>query len=505
MSYMKIAHFLFILIGCSLPLSSFASLEITEIMYDHQGGDSGYEWIEVLNTGNTAIDLGSWYFRENDTNHGMTSQGVTLLGSGDRAVIVQNISNFESEFDDDIFLMRSSFSLSNTGETLAMADQDKNVVNQITYSSEDGASGDGNSLQLYDGKWISALPTAGTINSTEVSNGITETSSVAEQNTTNNNSDEIDDRSELDKEVFETYYEPYVNFPETIVAGSPARFKVGVYKVKEHSRTRKLKGLYYLNFGDGSSMSSSERMDLEHTYESGGMYILSFEYFTSALAKEAKEEPKALYQKRVYVNDHDIQIIGTDDYGNLIILNNIDQDINLGGWAVRYFESEYQFPRYSFIGAGQELNISTATLGFAVNKKTLVNVALFNDQGTFIHHYEPAKEVVKQKTVLSVSKEMNTNQQELGEVTPGETVAFLDEFLQKNPHKDEIDLGKVSYEYSPEAVPVETEGSMNMYLLTTAGGIALLGGVLRRVRQKQKSEEQEDHIQGDIELIDSDM
>src|SRR3970282_1941634 len=77
-----------------------ASVSITEIMYDPKDTDSnsGGEWIEVQNTGSVAIDLTKWIFFENDTNHGITADGISEIPPGGYAVISRDITVFKNYF-----------------------------------------------------------------------------------------------------------------------------------------------------------------------------------------------------------------------------------------------------------------------------------------------------------------------------------------------------------------------------------------------------------------------
>ena len=44
----------------ALPLFAYASIEITEIMYDAPGADTGREWVEVTNTGVSPADISNY-------------------------------------------------------------------------------------------------------------------------------------------------------------------------------------------------------------------------------------------------------------------------------------------------------------------------------------------------------------------------------------------------------------------------------------------------------------
>src|SRR3989344_1137863 len=144
-----------------------AQIVINEIMYDLDGSDSGREWIEIFNEGDDVIDLTNWKFFEANTNHGLVSyQGGIELSPGEYAIISDQPDKFLSDWPAFLgIIFDSSFSLNNTGEALAMKDDNLVIVNQVTYSSDSGAIGDGNSLQKINTSWNSAIPTPGAVNS----------------------------------------------------------------------------------------------------------------------------------------------------------------------------------------------------------------------------------------------------------------------------------------------------------------------------------------------------
>jgi len=138
-------------------------IEITEIMYDLEGTDTGREWVEILNSGPTQIDITDWKFFEANNNHKLTiNQGVGTISPGSRAIIVDKLDGFLLDNPNySGIIIDSTFSLSNTGELLAIKDVNGKIIDQVTYSKEWGANGDGNSLQKINGIWTSTLPTPG--------------------------------------------------------------------------------------------------------------------------------------------------------------------------------------------------------------------------------------------------------------------------------------------------------------------------------------------------------
>ena len=140
-----------------------AGILINEIMYDFDdGSDDGREWVEILNSGDTVVDLSSFKFFEADTNHKLKLvQGSANLSPGSYAIIISDEAKFRNDWPNFCCtLFDSSFSLSNSGETIALKDEDL-IVDQYAYLSSFGGAGDGNSLQKISGVWMSTKPTPG--------------------------------------------------------------------------------------------------------------------------------------------------------------------------------------------------------------------------------------------------------------------------------------------------------------------------------------------------------
>lgn len=153
------------------PLSVWAAgaIIVTEVMYDAPGADQGREWVEVQNTGPAPADLALWKFFEADTNHKLVPIGSSIVLPGGYAIIADAPSAFLIDWPAfSGVLFDSSFSLSNTGETLVLKDASSTPVASLTYSSSLGASGDGNSLNLVAGALVPRKPSPGSIASADL-------------------------------------------------------------------------------------------------------------------------------------------------------------------------------------------------------------------------------------------------------------------------------------------------------------------------------------------------
>jgi len=118
-----------------LLCTSVWGLEITEVMFDPDGPDSGHEWVEITNDG-AAVNLSMYRFFENNVHHQMSVwQGFEILGNGS-AIIADEADKFLSDYPSfsGTVLDSSWSSLSNSGELIGIS-KDGEIVHQIEYDS----------------------------------------------------------------------------------------------------------------------------------------------------------------------------------------------------------------------------------------------------------------------------------------------------------------------------------------------------------------------------------
>jgi hypothetical protein len=437
-------------------------IRITEIFYDKEGGDSGYEWIEIYNAGSESIDLSSWYFYEQEVFHRLEFEASSVLQPSSYAVIVQDRELFNSEFTTTALVIKSSFSLHNTGEELGIYDSEKIESYRYSYHADSGASGDGKSLQYISGSWSASIPTPGTSNTQQSSDNESSSSSTSD---TANTSDTIDDRSTKEREEFQNYYEPYIVFPDIVTVESPVRIQAGVYYVEEEKRTRTLKGSYYLNLGDGRVIHAEERIDTEITFHQPGAYILSFEYDRNVWPDDLINEPNVFYQKRIVVESQHVSIDGYSTTGGLILRNNEDFDIDLGGWSLHSTEHQYRFPKYTFINAQSLWTLDDRIFGVFTHEGNIQEYTLINEQGTVIDRYEP-----------EASKEISTPIISTQDETQDDIV--LGEQVTQVPSLDNyIPFGDDPEDYTVSSRRPQIPWLVAALILLTVGTLILIRGI----------------------------
>ena len=205
-------------------------------MYDLTESDEGREWVEIFNNGTESVDLSEWKFSEGGTSHSLSFfRGDSILTAHSYAIIVDDPAKFLLDYPNaEGMILKSSFSLNNSGETISIKNRDL-LINEVTYNSL-VASGDGKSLQLIGGVWLAALPTPGKPNAI----------SEASQNKL-----------------------PIASFsylPETPKAGEEITFDAGVSNDEDGTID-----VYKWNFGDGTTLDSNN-VSVKHIFLSSGTY-----------------------------------------------------------------------------------------------------------------------------------------------------------------------------------------------------------------------------------------
>jgi hypothetical protein len=134
-------------VGIALP-----PVRITEIMYNPPGG-SAHEFIELQNTGATAVDLGGWYLEGVDFYFPFG----TTLNAGDRLVLANNdgeIGAFAVQYPGVAVFGWFGGSLDNSGERIALKDANGRTIVSVDYDDiapwPTTTDGGGYSLEIID-------------------------------------------------------------------------------------------------------------------------------------------------------------------------------------------------------------------------------------------------------------------------------------------------------------------------------------------------------------------
>lgn len=353
--------FLFIFL---LAASAHAGVEISEIMYDLEGADAGREWVKIQNTSST-VDLTGWKFFENSVNHGLVLvQGAIILSQNSFAIIADNAEKFLLDwpgFEGTLF--DSSFSLSNAGEALVLRDAGLADSDSITYSSDWGAAGDGNSLQKINNEWISALPMPG-----KESSG-----SVTTEETSNGN--ELEQISGSVSEPSPTTFSANAGGDKQVLAGAEVYFEGQIRGVEENmiSKTR-----FLWNFGDGTV---GEGRNIKHIFQYPGTYIVSLD---ASLGSFSDSDTAKINISPALV------LVSEIKPGNFLEIKNDSSKISdISGFGIQINDSKiFSFLKNTALSASSFLTLDTLVLGFEVPDRGEVKILYPNGKILFSSKYE---------------------------------------------------------------------------------------------------------------------
>jgi hypothetical protein len=374
------------LMGLFTYNAAFAAVSINEIMYDLEGSDSGREWVEVYNAGSEAVDFSQYKFFESGSNHSLTLvEGDTLVQPGGFAVIVSDLTKFKTDwpgFSGTIF--DSSFSLSNTGESLVIKNENLEVTSEYSYSSETGAAGDGNSLQKMESVWSAASPTPGEEN--YVINSVNnDQNENFNHDSTNNTAIAVEDLT----------IKTVVEGSGVAFAGIPLELKATSY-IKENEPL--MYGKYFWNFGDGASLEKRENIldDISHTYELPGQYMLRVEFYKNINSLV----PENVFEMEINVLPMEVKVRRMGDENNFYyeVVNGTPKDIDVSHWVLSAGDKYFQFPKNTLILQGRKIILSPKLLGFSY--EDLVGLKLTSYQGDIV--YQSLKEEKPKSNILPV-------------------------------------------------------------------------------------------------------
>lgn len=340
-----------------LPLCASADVIITEVMYDLEGTDTAREWIEVLNNGSNAVDLSTWKLFENETNHALTTaQGSGTLSGGSYAVIADNASAFLLDHPSYMgSLFDSAFSLNNTGETIALKDNET-IIDEVTYSSTQGALGDGKSLQLSGSSLISGVPTPGgpyagggsrIVPSQQADDDESAAASGNEQETPQKQDSSVTSPRFIHPE----WITIEAGGDRTVGIGDAEFFEAHVYDPKGN----KLEAARVLwNFGNGTVI---EGQKVWHQYDYSGEYVVAISASISAgrIASSAR--------LRVTAEPVRVAIVAVTDQA-VVLKNESNRELDLSHWSLRAGDKHFLFPKDTILLPHMQIAIPHHATGF---------------------------------------------------------------------------------------------------------------------------------------------
>jgi hypothetical protein len=132
---------------------SDSKVVINEVNYSSDSNRDTKDWIELLNAGNTTVNLKDWVLSDNDFASGYTFPGDLYLAPEMYIVVCRDLIEFK-QFNTGLLNCTGDFAfgLSSTGDDINLYDQDGVLIDFIHYSTihpwPSDAVGTGSSIEL---------------------------------------------------------------------------------------------------------------------------------------------------------------------------------------------------------------------------------------------------------------------------------------------------------------------------------------------------------------------
>lgn len=380
----KIIFLLVVLFLFSRSHLVFASPIINELMYDLDGAD--IDWVEIYNPDSADVDLTSLklLISNSISNHGITKHsGSEILHKGDFGIIVpsSDILDYVNKWGSSGNIFTASFSLPNETEKVEINNGDKNIpLSSVTYNSTQGASGDGNSLQLISGVWKAALPTPGTTNNISISSTLVNPSTSGSFNNEISSVQTTTTSVIKNKITEEPKIKTKIITKNLVFAGLPIEFQA---KSLGYSGETLSSGKYFWNFGDGSSKEATGTDKFTHTYFYSGEYIVSLEYYQNIYVTD----PIAVDKITIKAVPVQISIsrVGDDKDFFVELTNDSLYEMDISGWILSSENKKFIFPKNSIILPKRIVELSSKVTQFTVNDAK--NLKLFTPTGEVVYDY----------------------------------------------------------------------------------------------------------------------
>jgi hypothetical protein len=160
----KSSIFLFIVLymaSVGVPVA-WASMTITEVMYNPAGSDTGREWVELYNSGSESVEMGAgqkgWRIHDG-ANHVFAD--AVVVPPGGFVLVTSNLATFRAQYGNTLSVVKSALSLNNTSGTLSLVDADGKTVDTVSYTKSLGAFEDGMSLHRVGTTFAPGVPNPG--------------------------------------------------------------------------------------------------------------------------------------------------------------------------------------------------------------------------------------------------------------------------------------------------------------------------------------------------------
>ena len=167
------------------------TIVINEINYNSNDNHDSGDWIELLNPGESEIDISGWVMKDDDNDHTYILPNNTFIENGEYLIIAQNPSNFLDLYSNNIPLIGPfDFGLSGGGDEVRIFNSQGILMDSVKYDDSDPwpiePDGEGLTLELINPNYDNSLASAWASSQDYGSPGEQNNSFFLEQNLTKN-------------------------------------------------------------------------------------------------------------------------------------------------------------------------------------------------------------------------------------------------------------------------------------------------------------------------------
>ncbi len=367
------------------PVFGSGSLELSEIMYDVEGTDTGREWIEIYNASEIPIDLSTWKLFEAQVNHKITATTDVYVPAQGYAIVADNVDKFKLDYPAYRGLVFDSvFSLSNEGETIILRDDKGSDIDTISYDPSLGGVGDGSSIHKHNGTWVSGRVTLDSPYGGPLESTIPANSSTSPEVQIDNKTEHLDDTlgdgeggGTVSSHVSQSPMYTRSVIPDFQVSAGRSRLGFVGVPVSFITKVTKAK-----NITSGSLVSTWSMGDGGFKNGIGVSHVYQFPGEYTVVLNAQWGESDAVSKTRIKIIEPQVDIERVS-HTVVRISNNSSQELNLGGWRIESERNRYIIPIDTIVAGKGSIQISLNTIGISYVREF---IRLVNPVGTVYKH-----------------------------------------------------------------------------------------------------------------------
>lgn len=389
---MKKLFFAFLLL---LPFVSLAEVRINEIAWMGDLVSADHEWIELANDSTSPVDLMGWKMVATDSSDSTKEKFSFLLTGSISPNGYYLIERKHSASDTASYLASdfttSSFSLVNSGETLALLKSDgmksSEVISPFKTKWEKGDNTTKETMQWDGAKWITAVATPRADNKTTDSTPSDTTPTPTSDTKVTSPSTSLDNSahvSPLPLSDFSQKQELYISAGRNriVAVGTPVVFESYAIDAKD----TKVSGISSIwSFGDGAQAGG---VKVSHTYKYAGDYVVVLNANAGGNEAVARAEIRVFAPKILLSLERD---------GSVSLTNESLYECNLGGAYIVNGTNTFIVPQDTIIKKGTKISFSKTVTSIDFTSSEWVNL-LMPDNTIAATYTKPATSMLQVAT-----------------------------------------------------------------------------------------------------------